>query len=87
MLSIIIHDYHCERLSEKEERLVLNAIVRGVPRDIVVNIGRYEKRPVFMIHGCGELCNYEAKAMASLLNEVVMAYAATQDGMNFSEII
>lgn len=87
MLSIVIHNYRCERLSDKQERLVLNATVRGVPREIVVDIVRYEKRPVFMIHRCGELCDYQAKAMSGLLNEVVLAYADTQDAMNILETL
>lgn len=87
MPSILIHTVRCERLSEKAERLVLGATVRGVQRDIVVEIGRYEKRPTFAIQDVGELCDYQAEAMRALLNQVVLAYADTQDAMNISETL
>lgn len=85
MPSISIHNVRCERLSEKAERLVLGATVRGVERQIVVDVGRYEKRPFFVIQDVGALCDYQAEAMRALLNQVVLAYAETQDAMNISE--
>lgn len=87
MPSISIHTIHCERLSDKAERLVLGATVRNQPREIVVDIGRYEKRPVFMIQDCGELCDYDSKVMTALLNQVVLAYVQTQDVLNISETL
>ena len=86
-MSIVIHSYRCERLSAKQERLVLHATVRAEPKQIIVDIGRYEKRPFFMIHECGQLCDYQYKAMSGLLNAVFLAYAATQDDMNISETL
>lgn len=87
MPSILIHNFRCERLSEKAERLVLDATVRGAPREIVVEIGRYEKRPTFAIQDVGNLCDYEAEAMRALLNQVVLAYADTQDALNIAETL
>lgn len=87
MPSVSIQRYRCKRLSEKNERLILDATVRGRTREIVVDIGRYEKRPVFMIHDWGELGDYQANNMSDLLNQVVLAYADTQDASNISETL
>ena len=87
MTSVSIQRYSCKRLSEKNERLILGATVRGQAREIIVDIGRYEKRPVFMIQDWGALGDYQAKNMSALLNQVVLAYADTQDASNILETL
>lgn len=89
MSRIFINTVRCERLSEKSERCIMGATVRGVSREIIVNIGRYEKRPVFVIQNVGELCDYQTDAMRALLNQVVVAYthAETENSMTISETL
>lgn len=87
MPSVSIQHCRCKRLSEKKERLTLDATVRGQAREIIVDISRYEKRPVFMIRNWGELGDYQSKDMSALLNQVVLAYAVTQDASNISETL
>ena len=47
-----------------------------------MDIGRYEKRPVFVIRDWGELCDYQSGPMRELLNQVVMVYTNTLAASN-----
>ena len=47
----------------------------GKADTLVVGIGRYEKRPVFIMPRLGEIGNYQCKTMQSLLHAVSNAYA------------
>ena len=85
MSNVSIASVRCERFSEKSERLFMNATVRGQKREIVVDVGRYEKRPVFMIHDWGNLGNYQSSEMSALLNQTVQAYADIQDALSPAE--
>lgn len=87
MPNISIQRYRCKQLSDKNERLILDATVRGKEREIIVDIGRYEKRPIFMIRDWGDLGDYQASSMNALLNQVVLAYANTQNASNISETL
>lgn len=74
MPSITIRNYRCTRTSPKTEQLSLVATVRGQERTITVDVGRYEKRPTFMVQHLGELCDYQAPQMRELLDQIVIAY-------------
>ena len=82
MPNISIHNYRNTRLTPKTERLSLNATVHGKAREIIVDIGRYEKRPVFVIRDWGELCDYQSGPMRELLNQLVMVYTNTLAASN-----
>ena len=82
MPNISIHNYRNTRLTPKTGRLSLNATVHAKGREIIVDIGRYEKRPVFVIRDWGELCDYQSGPMRELLNQVVMVYTNTLAASN-----
>lgn len=72
---VTIQHSRIEHIGQANEKLILDATVQGRQKIIEVNIGRYEKRPVFSIKNFAELGDYTAKNMRDVLNAVVLAHA------------
>ena len=51
------------------------ALPNGREETLEINIGKYEKRPVFLIPRLGELGRYQSETMQSVLQAVSCAYA------------
>lgn len=75
MQNVSIQHSRVECRKGQTNRLLLDATVRGKPRTIIVDIGRYEKRPVFIIHDIGEIADYQIKQMNELLLQVVLEHS------------
>lgn len=62
--------------SMQGETLVLDIVLPNGKQDTLqVGIGRYEKRPVFLMPRLGELGRYQSPSMQALLQAVSSAYA------------